>query len=139
MACVFCRIVEGELAAEVLLRDERTLAVLDAQPLVEGHTLVIPRAHVARIEDLEPDDARTLFAAVTRLAAVVRVATGAAGTTIGINNGPATGQTIPHVHVHLVPRRPDDGGGSIHSIVRVPTRRSTAEIAAEIRRRWPAP
>src|SRR5204863_151338 len=67
-------------------------------------------------EDLKPAEADALFRAVVRLAGPVRAALGAAGTTIGVNNGEATGQTIPHVHVHIVPRWPNDGAGSVHTI-----------------------
>jgi len=73
------------------------------QPLADGHTLVVPKAHVTHIEDLTPPQADALFRAVTRLARPVREGVGAVGTTIGVNNGEATGQTIAHVHVHIVP------------------------------------
>src|SRR5690348_5754539 len=116
MTCIFCRIVGGEIPAEVVAREPEDTAFLDVQPLADGHVLVVPRAHVARIEDLPPAAADALFHAVVRLAGPVREALGAAGTTIGINNGEATGQTIPHVHVHIVPRWESDGAGSVHSI-----------------------
>ena len=134
MTCVFCRIVAGEIPAEVVAREPEVVAFLDTQPLADGHVLVVPRAHVALVEDLEPGAADALFRAVVRLARPVREALGAAGTTIGVNNGDATGQTIPHVHVHIVPRWPGDGAGSIHTIFRRRTRRSLPEVGAAIRR-----
>ena len=134
MSCIFCRIVAGEIPAEVVAGEPEVVAFLDVQPLADGHVLVVPRAHVGRIEDLEPDAAEALFRAVVRLAAPVREALGAAGTTIGINNGEATGQTIPHVHVHVVPRWPDDGAGSVHTIFPRRTSRPLAEVGAAIRR-----
>jgi histidine triad (HIT) family protein len=95
MSCIFCRIVAGEVPAEEVAREPEVVAFLDVQPLADGHVLVVPRAHVACVEDLEPAAAEALFRAVLRLAGPVREALGAAGTTIGINNGDASGQTIP--------------------------------------------
>ncbi len=103
-SCIFCRIVGGEVPAEVVAREPEVVAFLDVQPLADGHVLIVPRAHVAAVEEL------------------------------GINNGAATGQTIPHVHVHIVPRWPDDGAGSIHTIFPRRTRRPLGEVAAAIRR-----
>jgi histidine triad (HIT) family protein len=135
MTCIFCRIVNGEIPAEVVAREPDVTAFLDVQPLADGHVLVVPRAHVASVEDLEPAAADALFRAVRRLAGPVREALGAAGTTIGINNGEATGQTIPHVHVHIVPRWPDDGAGSVHSIFPRKTSRALKDVGEAIRRR----
>jgi histidine triad (HIT) family protein len=134
MSCIFCRIVAGDVPAETVATDEHAVAFLDVTPLADGHTVVIPRRHVATVEELSADDARGLFAMVARLAGPVRRALGAAGNTIGINDGAATGQTIPHVHVHVVPRRPDDGAGSVHTIFRGGPRRAIAEVGKEIRR-----
>ena len=134
MSCIFCRIVAGEIPAEVVARDADGVALLDVQPLADGHVLVVPRAHVATLEDLEPAAADALFRLVRRLAGPVRQALGAAGTTIGVNNGDATGQTIPHVHVHIVPRWPGDGAGSVHTIFPRRTSRDLPEVAAAIRK-----
>lgn len=135
MNCIFCRIVAGEIPAEIVAQDDRSIAFLDVSPLADGHVLVVPRAHVARVEDLSAEDSQALFASVRRLAGPVREAVAAEGSIVGINNGPATGQTVPHVHVHIVPRREGDGGGSIHSIFRPHTSRSIGEVGDAIRRR----
>ena len=134
MSCAFCRIVKGEIPAEVVAREPEVTAFLDVQPLADGHVLVVPRAHVARIEDLEPAAADALFRAVVRLAGPVRTALGAAGTTIGINNGDATGQTIAHVHVHIVPRWEGDGAGSVHTIFPRNVKRKLPEVGTAIRK-----
>ena len=134
MSCIFCRIVGGEIPAEVIASEADGVAFLDVQPLADGHVLVVPRAHVPTIEDLEPAAAAALFQIVRRLAGPVRQALGAAGTTIGINNGEAAGQTIPHVHVHIVPRWPNDGAGSVHTIFPRRTTRTLADVAAAIRK-----
>ena len=102
--CIFCRIVAGEIPAEVVAKGDGYLAFLDVQPLADGHVLVVSTAHVATIEELDAADADRLFRAVRTLAGPTRQAVGAAGSIVGINNGEATGQTIPHVHVHIVPR-----------------------------------
>jgi len=134
MSCIFCRIVAGEIPAEVIASEADGVAFLDVQPLADGHVLVVPRAHVPTIEDLEPAAAVALFQIVRRLAGPVRQALGAAGTTIGINNGEAAGQTIPHLHVHIVPRWPNDGAGSVHTIFPRRTTRTLADVAAAIRK-----
>src|SRR5438094_2882594 len=134
MACVFCRIVAGETPAEVVAREPEVVAFLDTHPLADGHVLVVPRAHVALLEDLEPAVADALCRTVIRLARPVREALGASGTTIGVNNGEATGQTIPHVHVHIVPRREGDGAGSVHTIFPRGARRPLGEVGEAIRR-----
>jgi histidine triad (HIT) family protein len=134
MSCIFCRIAAGEIPAEIVAKDEHAVAFLDVAPLADGPTVNVPRRHVATVEEMSRDDARGLFATVARLAGPVRRAVGAAGNTIGINDGAATGQTIPHVHVHIVPRRDDDGAGSVHTIFRPGARRPVAEVGKEIRK-----
>jgi histidine triad (HIT) family protein len=131
--CIFCRIFAGEIPAEVVWRDPEVVAFLDVQPLADGHVLVVPRAHAECVEDLKPAEADALFRAVVRLAGPVREALDGAGTTIGINNGEATGQTIPHVHVHIVPRWTDDGAGSVHTIFPRHVKRKLPEVGAAIR------
>ena len=134
MNCIFCRIASGDIPAEVVAQDEHTVAFLDVQPLADGHVLVVPRAHVARVEDLDAETAAALFKAVHRLAGPVREGLGAAATTIGINNGEASGQTIPHVHVHIVPRWPHDGAGTIHTMFPRRARRPLEEVGEVIRK-----
>ena len=134
MSCIFCRIVAGEIPGEIVAKDPDAVAFLDVQPLADGHVLIVPRAHVARIEDLTPAAAEGLFRTVTRLVGPVRRALGAAGTTIGVNDGEASGQTVPHVHVHIVPRWTDDGAGSVHTIFPRRTSRTLPEVGAAIRR-----
>ena len=134
MTCIFCRIVAGDIPAEVVGRSPDGVAFLDLEPLADGHTLVVPVQHAATIEALEPAAADGLFRFVRSLADPVRRAVEAAGTTIGINNGEATGQTVPHVHVHIVPRWPGDGAGTIHTIFPRRTSRTLPEVGAAIRK-----
>jgi histidine triad (HIT) family protein len=127
-SCVFCRIVRGEAPAHVLHEDEHTLAFLDIHPLVEGHTMVIPKAHYETLEDLPPELVGQVFETVRKVSAAMRKALGAQATTIGINNGRAAGQVVPHLHIHIVPRYVGDGGGTIHSIIHRPPQRSLDEV-----------
>lgn len=105
--CIFCAIAAGELEAEIVLEDERVVAFLDHRPLFPGHVLVIPRAHHETIEDLPAELVEPLFATGRRLAVAVRRAMEAQGTFMAINN--VVSQSVPHLHLHIVPRRRKDG------------------------------
>jgi histidine triad (HIT) family protein len=134
MSCIFCRIVAGEIPAEVVAKDEGAVAFLDIQPLADGHVVIVPRKHAALVEEMSREDAASLFRTVVRLVGPVRKALGADATTIGVNDGEASGQTIPHVHVHIVPRWKGDGAGTVHTISPRKTKRTVAEAAAAIRK-----
>ena len=130
--CVFCKIVAGTIPCMKVYEDEHVLAFLDIQPLADGHTMVIPKAHYQRIEEIPAEVHAAMFGALARASGAIREATGAPSTTIGLNNGREAGQVVPHVHFHLVPRFADDGGGSIHSIVRAATGAELEPIRARI-------
>ena len=106
-ACVFCAIVAGETPAHVVFEDERWLAFLDVRPLFPGHTLLVPRAHHEAIWDLPDDLAGELTGRVQRLSVAVRDAMGADGVFNAANN--IVSQSVPHLHVHVVPRVRKDG------------------------------
>ena len=114
--CIFCRILDGEIPSRTVYEDEQVLAFLDVNPLARGHTLVIPKAHDPRIGELPDGAAEAVFAAMSELAPVVERAVDADGMTVAVNDGPASGQEVPHVHGHLVPRFEEDGAGAIHSL-----------------------
>ncbi len=116
--CIFCRIIDGEIPARVVYTDDNVHTFLDANPLTRGHTLVVPKTHHERVTDMPPTDRNAVFETLGRLAPIVDAAVEADAVTIGINDGEAAGQEIPHVHGHIVPRYDDDQGGAIHSIVR---------------------
>ncbi len=116
--CVFCRIIKGELPAFKVYEDERTLAFLDVNPSAPGHTLIIPKAHIARVEDLSYEDAAALFRALHVLIGRIQEAVDSPASTIGINNGRESGQEIPHVHIHIIPRSKGDRGGIVQGIAR---------------------
>lgn len=105
--CVFCAIVAGKLPAVMVLERSDVCAFLDRRPLFKGHILVVPRAHVETVADLEPAAIGPLFGAVRELALGVQRALSAEGTFIALNN--VVSQSVPHLHVHVVPRRKGDG------------------------------
>ncbi len=127
--CVFCGIVRGRILAHRVYEDDRTLAFLDIHPSAPGHTLIVPKAHVARVEDLTKGEAEALFGALHRLVGPIQRAVDAPASTVGINNGPESGQEVPHVHIHVIPRSRGDGGGIIQGIARTPRRQSLEEMS----------
>lgn len=107
--CVFCRIVAGEAPATKVYEDDTLCAFLDIRPIARGHILVIPKRHATELEDLDPDTGAELFRAGHRLAlAIRRGGLAADGANLILNDGTAAFQTVPHVHLHVVPRRHGD-------------------------------
>jgi len=105
--CLFCRIVSGELPATIVYEDKNAIAFLDHRPLFPGHTLLVPRDHVETLVDLPVALVGRFFEAAQSLARAVEVAMKAEGTFVAMNN--RVSQSVPHLHVHIVPRRRKDG------------------------------
>jgi histidine triad (HIT) family protein len=105
--CLFCRIVSGELAAAVVYEDDNSVAFLDHRPLFHGHTLLVPREHVETLGDLPAEQLEPYFTAAQLLARAIESAMEAEGTFVAMNN--RVSQSVPHLHVHVVPRRKKDG------------------------------
>ena len=105
--CVFCRIVAGEVPAHLVLEDEDFVAFLDARPVFKGHVLVVPRRHYVTLADLPVAVVGPLFERVRLLSAAVPAALEAQGTFVALNN--IVSQSVPHLHVHVVPRTKGDG------------------------------
>jgi histidine triad (HIT) family protein len=105
--CPFCEIVAGDRPAHVVWRSDAAVAFLDARPVFPGHTLVVPPAHVETLADLPADAVGPFFTDVQRLAVAVQAGLDADGTFVAINN--VVSQSVPHLHVHVVPRRRKDG------------------------------
>ncbi len=114
--CIFCAIAAGEQPGHVVYEDDATVAFLDANPLARGHTLVVPRDHHERIQDVPDDVARDVFGTIHRLVPVIEAAVDADATNVGFNNGETAGQVVPHVHGHVIPRFEGDGGRPIHAV-----------------------
>ncbi|HXV89177.1 MAG TPA: HIT family protein [Nitrososphaeraceae archaeon] len=114
--CIFCKIAQKKIDAKIIDENENAIAFLDAFPLTAGHTLVITKNHYAKLQDVEFDQINQLFSLVNKILPSIEKGTGVQGTLIAIHNGKDAGQEIPHLHVHIVPRKFGDGGGSIHSM-----------------------
>ncbi|HZA72375.1 MAG TPA: HIT family protein [Propionibacteriaceae bacterium] len=104
---VVCAIVAGELDAAVVLRDDEVVAFLDHRPVFKGHVLVSPVRHVDNLLDLPTDLMAPVLTAAQRVASALRAAVGAQGTFVAVNN--VVSQSVPHLHVHVVPRTKGDG------------------------------
>jgi histidine triad (HIT) family protein len=130
--CLFCRVVAGDVPAHVVLDDGSTLAFLDNRPLFPGHCLLVPREHYETLTDLPEQLVAPLFSASRRLALAVETAMGAAGSFVAMNN--RVSQSVPHLHVHVVPRRPKDGlRGFFWPRHRYASEDEAAEVAARVR------
>ncbi|MGD8452925.1 MAG: HIT family protein [Phycisphaerae bacterium] len=109
--CVFCKIIRGEIPSQRVFEDEHVLGFLDIQPLAAGHTILIPRHHAKTLAELPAEWAAALAQAFGRVAQAVVSVVGAQGCNVLLNDGEVAGQVVPHVHFHIVPRRPADGLG----------------------------
>jgi histidine triad (HIT) family protein len=137
-ACVFCEIVAGRTPAHVVYEDERWFGFLDARPLFPGHTLLVPREHHEAIWDLPEALAGELTARVQRVSVAVRDAMGADGIFNAANN--IVSQSVPHLHVHVVPRVRKDGlRGFFWPRTTYASDDEAAEVAARIRSASPSP
>ena len=105
--CLFCRIVAGETTAHAVLETREMLAFLDHRPVFKGHVLLVPRQHIATLTELPAALRDPFFAAGQRLAAAVVTGLGAQGSFVAMNN--TVSQSVPHLHLHVVPRTKGDG------------------------------
>jgi histidine triad (HIT) family protein len=117
MDCVFCRIISKEIPAEVVYEDDAVLAILDVHPRAWGHAMVLPKRHYPTILEVPSGELGAIFTAVQKVTAAEQKALKPDGFTIGVNHGEVSGQAVPHLHIHILPRFQGDGGGSIHSVV----------------------
>lgn len=110
--CIFCAIAAGEIPCFKVYEDDLVLAYLDINPVSEGHTLVIPKAHSAGLVDTSDETLAVVIARVKKVAAHLKAALPCDGFNVVQNNGAAAGQTVPHVHFHIVPRYDGDDATS---------------------------
>ena len=106
--CIFCKIVQGQIPSARVLETDQAIAFLDIHPVNPGHTLLVPKAHHAYLGDVPDDLAAHAASLLPRLCRAIRAATGADGLNVIVNNGRSAGQTIDHVHWHIIPRFQDD-------------------------------
>ena len=137
MNCIFCRIRDGEVPAIKVYEDDRTLAIMDINPLNDGHTLVLTKAHVGDLYELSPVDCGAVLLTAKLVAVGIRQALHPEGLNLLQANGPAAYQSVPHFHMHVIPRWMNDGKGLEWSLSPGNTDR-IREIAEEIRKEIPA-
>jgi histidine triad (HIT) family protein len=130
--CVFCAIASGSAAAHRVLEEEACIGFLDTRPLFPGHVLIVPREHRETLADLTRAELTALFAAAQRVSSALESALGAEGTFVAMNN--RVSQSVPHAHLHVVPRRKGDGlRGFFWPRHKYATEAEAAEIAARVR------
>jgi len=115
--CLFCKIANKEIPAKIVYEDENATGVLDVNPRSLGHSMILPKRHAGNILELPDGEIKGVFQAVKNLTALLKKKLNPDGFTIGINHGSVSGQTVEHLHIHVIPRWEKDGGGSIHSVV----------------------
>ena len=109
--CVFCKIRDGQIPSMKVYEDERTICIMDINPLNSGHCLVLPKSHAATIWDAEIADLQAAMATARRVAVALKVAVQPDGLNVLQANGAAAFQSVPHFHLHLIPRWNNDGKG----------------------------
>jgi len=127
--CIFCKIVKGEISCHKIYEDDDNLAFLDVVANAKGHTLIIPKIHAHTLIDLDDKKVESLFLAVKKTTEKIKQVLNPDGFNGGWNNGEISGQTVPHLHIHIFPRYKGDGGGSVHSIVKYPGDKNVEEVA----------
>ena len=134
MTCTFCQIASGELPAQIVHRNDDVIAFLDRAPLLHGHVLVMPTRHVETLDDLPDDLLAPVFGAVRQTSIAVQKALRAEGSFVATNT--RVSQSVPHLHIHVVPRNKGDGLFSTKLIwqrKKYETDSEMAEIATKIR------
>lgn len=106
--CIFCKIAAGEITSATVYEDDDFRAILDLGPAAKGHTLVIPKSHSDNLLSVEPDTAAKALKVISKTANAIKEALGCDGINVVQNNGEAAGQTVMHLHFHIIPRYKND-------------------------------
>ena len=106
--CIFCKIANGEIPSATIYEDDDFRAILDLGPAAKGHTLVIPKSHSDNLLSVEPDTAAKALKVISKTANAIKEALGCDGINVVQNNGEAAGQTVMHLHFHIIPRYKND-------------------------------
>ncbi len=106
--CIFCKIAAGEIPSATVYEDDDFRAILDLGPAAKGHTLVIPKSHSDNLLSVEPDTAAKALKVISKTANAIKEALGCDGINVVQNNGEAAGQTVMHLHFHIIPRYKND-------------------------------
>ena len=129
--CLFCNIVSGKIPTLKVAEDDDFLAFLDINPSSPGHTVIIPKKHYSRLEDMPKSEAEAMFGFIQSLSKSVMKAMETENCNIGLNVGKIAGQEIPHVHTHVIPRYEGDGGTAMQGIVRLAVKKEELPGIAE--------
>lgn len=130
MDCLFCKIIAGEIPSHKVYENDRVFAFLDINPVSEGHTLVIPKAHATDLAAGSVEDAQALMEAIHLLAPKIVQAMGGDGYNLGMNHGESAGQIVMHTHLHIMPRK----AGTPRTFEKTqPSQEELAAVAAKIR------
>jgi len=132
MDCLFCKICDHRIPAHIIHEDEETVAFLDIHPIAAGHTVLVSKVHAPTITELPEEHLPPLCLAVQKVTQQIDKALSPDGFNIGWNHGEAGGQTIAHLHIHIIPRWKGDGGGSMHSIVKNPPKEDLERVKQSI-------
>ena len=132
MDCLFCKIISGEIKAHTIYEDDQTLAILDIEPSAPGHTMIIPKEHYQDFMDLPTGKMNNLFGSAQKVVNMLEKTLGADHFTIGVNSGRILGRHVEHVHIHVIPRFPDDKGVFLQGVVNNPSKDSLEEIKDKI-------
>ncbi|AYC30169.1 HIT family protein [Paenisporosarcina cavernae] len=108
--CLFCKLVDGSIPATKVYEDDKVLAFMDIMPLTKGHTLLIPKAHHASIQEMPPEEAAHLFSVAPKIARAIEDAFEPHGLNLLNNNGAPAGQSVFHFHLHFIPRYNEKDG-----------------------------
>lgn len=114
--CTFCKIVARHISARIISQNDNAIAFLDAFPLSLGHTLIIPKRHYSKVQDMNSEYSTAMFDLLRVVTEAVEKVSLAKASTIAIHNGVEAGQLILHVHIHIIPRFSGDGAGPVHSM-----------------------
>ncbi len=118
MDCVFCKIRDGQIPSIKLFEDERAFAIMDINPLNEGHALVIAKAHAPTVFEVADEDLMAAVRAAKRLGLAIRRSLNPDGLNVLQANGAAANQSVPHFHFHVIPHWSNDGKGLAWSLVK---------------------
>lgn len=130
--CIFCKVIAKEVPGYFILEEKDYVAFLDIFGSTDGHSLVVPRKHGYSILDYSEKELGRIMVGVAVVAKKMKKALNSDSITIGINHEEKKG--VPHLHVHLIPRFENDGGGIIQSVVKKPIKEDLAKMAEKIRR-----
>lgn len=134
MNCIFCEIIKGRIPGFTIYQDDKTIALLDIYPSVSGHTVVMPKRHGKTVLDFSKEELAEVFETVKKVSVALKKTYNTDAFTIGINHGEMAG--VPHLHIHVIPRYENDGGGIIQTIVKNRVDKKLEEIASLIKKNF---